>query len=110
MTRRTVHRWRTRPVRLPFPDPAAPEPLHYCAWFQQLLGAGFAVAGRDPQAVFLTQPTRSPVVRRTPSPESMSGTATHQSDCDGGAEKALEEALELLGQRRAGIAVLRAAG
>jgi hypothetical protein len=41
------------------------EAVHYRDWFQMLLNAGFSVAGKDPLAVFLTQISRSPVVRRS---------------------------------------------
>lgn len=47
---------------------AAPEgasPIHYRRWFELLEEAGFGVSGRDPLAVFLTQVSRSPLVRRT---------------------------------------------
>lgn len=43
-------------------------PRHYGDWYAELLNAGYAVAGRDPQAAFLTQLNRSPVVRRDPEP------------------------------------------
>ena len=42
--------------------------LHYREWFDLLTGAGHAVAGKDPLAVFLTQLTRSPVVRKSATP------------------------------------------
>ncbi|MDO8210836.1 hypothetical protein [Conexibacter sp. CPCC 206217] len=46
--------------------PAGPaEPIHYKDWFRELEAAGHRVAGKDPLAVFLTQISRSPVVRRT---------------------------------------------
>lgn len=45
------------------PDPAAP--IHYREWFRLLESAGREVAGKDPLAVFLTQISRSPVVRRS---------------------------------------------
>jgi hypothetical protein len=38
------------------------QPIHYAEWFQTFTGAGFGIAGRDPQAVFLTQITRSVLV------------------------------------------------
>jgi hypothetical protein len=41
------------------------EAVHYRDWFQLLVDAGFSVAGKDPLAVFLTQISRSPVVRRS---------------------------------------------
>jgi hypothetical protein len=40
------------------------EALHYRQWYELLVAAGYAVAGKDPLAVFLTQITRSPVVRK----------------------------------------------
>src|SRR5262249_47681967 len=44
------------------------EALHYRQWCDLLLDAGYAIAGKDPLAVFLTQITRSPVVRRSSQP------------------------------------------
>lgn len=46
----------------------ATAPIHYRAWFELLEAAGHAVAGKDPLAVFLTQISRSPVVRRAAEP------------------------------------------
>lgn len=46
-------------------DPARPEALHYRDWFEKVRRAGFEVAGKDPLAVFLTQISRSPVVRKS---------------------------------------------
>ncbi|ADB51458.1 hypothetical protein [Conexibacter woesei] len=45
--------------------PGGAEPIHYKTWFHELETAGHHVAGKDPLAVFLTQISRSPVVRRT---------------------------------------------
>ena len=39
-------------------------PIHYTDWYQLLTEAGYGVAGRDPQATFLTQIGRSPIVHR----------------------------------------------
>jgi hypothetical protein len=41
------------------------EALHYRAWFRTLADAGYSVTGKDPLAVFLTQISRSPVVRKS---------------------------------------------
>jgi exonuclease VII small subunit len=41
---------------------------HYTEWFQELLDHGYAVAGRDPLAAFLTQLNRSPAVLRESEP------------------------------------------
>jgi hypothetical protein len=41
------------------------EALHYREWYLLLQNAGYAVAGKDPLAVFLTQLTRSPAVRKS---------------------------------------------
>jgi hypothetical protein len=44
---------------------AAPEqPIHYAEWFKRFSEAGYSIAARDPLANFLTQVSRSPVVRR----------------------------------------------
>jgi hypothetical protein len=39
--------------------------LHYREWFQMLGEEGYAVEGKDPLAVFLTQISRSPVVQKS---------------------------------------------
>lgn len=44
--------------------PRHPQALHYRDWFALLDECGYSVAGKDPLAVFLTQLSRSPVVRR----------------------------------------------
>jgi hypothetical protein len=44
------------------------EALHYRRWYELVQAAGYAVAGKDPLAVFLTQVTRSPVVRKSSEP------------------------------------------
>jgi hypothetical protein len=44
--------------------PRQPQALHYREWFALLGQGGYSVAGKDPLAVFLTQLSRSPVVRR----------------------------------------------
>jgi hypothetical protein len=41
------------------------EAIHYRDWYDLLLEAGYAIAGKNSQAVFLTQITRSPVVRKS---------------------------------------------
>lgn len=38
------------------------EAIHYRRWYELLTEAGYAVAGKNPHAVFLTQLSRSPVV------------------------------------------------
>lgn len=43
-------------------------PIHYMDWFKLLRDAGYGVDAQDPQAAFLTQITRSPVVRRADAP------------------------------------------
>ncbi len=67
-TNRTVLRGpaiREAAVLLLRDDPHGAEALHYREWFERLTAAGFAVVGKDPLAVFLTQITRSPVVRKS---------------------------------------------
>jgi hypothetical protein len=39
-------------------------PLHYQRWYELLRAEGFAAGGKDPLATFLTQLSRSPVVKR----------------------------------------------
>jgi hypothetical protein len=55
---------RAAAVRVLLAHPRRPEALHYRQWFELLAEAGYAVAGKDPLAVFLTQLSRSPLVRR----------------------------------------------
>jgi hypothetical protein len=52
-------------VRLLLARPEGIEALHYRDWFDLVNSEGFVVAGKDPLAVFLTQISRSPVVRRS---------------------------------------------
>lgn len=42
--------------------------VHYRTWFELLRQQGFVPAGKDPLATFLTQISRSPVVRRSTAP------------------------------------------
>ena len=55
---------RVAAVRVLLSQPRRREALHYREWFELLAGAGYSVAGKDPLAVFLTQLSRSPLVRR----------------------------------------------
>lgn len=52
-------------VRLLAESAEAGRPVHYKRVFDMLGGAGFAVGGKDPLATFLTQFSRSPLVRKT---------------------------------------------
>jgi hypothetical protein len=52
-------------VRLLLERGVSIERIHYREWFELVRDAGFEVIGKDPHAVFLTQITRSPVVRKT---------------------------------------------
>ena len=42
--------------------------MDYREWYELMLGAGLTVAGKDPLAVFLTQLSRSPVLRKGTQP------------------------------------------
>ncbi|HJS92645.1 MAG TPA: hypothetical protein VJ741_00175 [Solirubrobacteraceae bacterium] len=55
-------------VRALIAQPGPIEALHYRQWYELLLEAGFRVAGKDPLAVFLTQLSRSPLVRKSSAP------------------------------------------
>jgi hypothetical protein len=46
----------------------AGEGIHYVEWLGLLEEAGWAVDGKDPRAVFLTQVSRAPMIRRTTVP------------------------------------------
>jgi hypothetical protein len=54
-------------VRLLAETAHADEAVHYRTWFELLTSQGYTPAGKDPLATFLTQLSRSPVVRRTTS-------------------------------------------
>ena len=77
-------------------QPEAPQALHYRAWFDALEAAGYEVAGKDPLAVFLTQLSRSPVVRR--------GTQSGVYELDPGAPRRLRDRLDALHAELRGIA------
>lgn len=55
-------------VRVLIEQPEQIDALHYRRWYELVRDAGYAVAGKDPLAVFLTQVTRSPVVRKSSEP------------------------------------------
>jgi len=68
----------------------------YREWFDALVAAGYEVAGKDPLAVFLTQLSRSPVVRR--------GTQSGVYELDPGAPRRLRDRLDALHAELRGIA------
>ena len=76
--------------------PERPQALHYRAWFDALVTAGHEVAGKDPLAVFLTQLSRSPVVRR--------GTQSGVYELDADAPRRLRAELDALHAELRGIA------
>jgi hypothetical protein len=55
-------------VRVLIAQPGPIEALHYRRWYDLLVEAGFRIAGKDPLAVFLTQLSRSPLVRKASAP------------------------------------------
>jgi hypothetical protein len=55
-------------VRVLIGQPDHIDALHYRRWYELLDAAGYRVAGKDPLAVFLTQLSRSPVVRKATQP------------------------------------------
>ncbi len=44
--------------------PQGASPIHYRAWYRLVVERGLRISGRNPEASFLTQITRSPVVKR----------------------------------------------
>lgn len=46
-------------------DEGDADALHYREWYERVRAAGYAVAGKDPLAVFLTQLSRSPALRKS---------------------------------------------
>lgn len=55
-------------VRLLAASEHADRPIHYQAWFELLVRAGFGIKAQDPLGTFLTQVTRSPVVQKAGGP------------------------------------------
>ncbi len=55
-------------VQVLISQPEHIEAIHYRRWYELLLHAGYSVAGKEPLAVFLTQVSRSPVVRKATEP------------------------------------------
>lgn len=55
-------------VRVLLAQPEQIEALHYRRWYELLTEAGYTVAGKDPLAVFLTQLSRSPLIRKASAP------------------------------------------
>jgi hypothetical protein len=52
-------------VRVLASSPRSGSPIHYRRWLELVEQAGYTVMGKDVPAVFLTQLSRSPVVRKT---------------------------------------------
>lgn len=55
-------------VQVLLAEPSQIEAIHYRRWYELVTHAGYAVVGKDPLAVFLTQVTRSPLVRKATQP------------------------------------------
>jgi len=75
-------------VQVLLDQPGRPEALHYRDWYERLVAAGYAVDGKDPLAVFLTQISRSPVITR--------GTTTGVYSLDPQAPRRLRQRLDEL--------------
>jgi hypothetical protein len=52
-------------VRVLAQSERAHDALHYRAWYRLFVDAGYSIVGKDAEASFLTQLSRSPVVRRS---------------------------------------------
>lgn len=55
-------------VRVLLRQPEFIEALHYRRWYDLLVADGYAIRGKNPAAVFLTQLSRSPVIRKSSQP------------------------------------------
>jgi hypothetical protein len=55
-------------VQVLIEQPERVEAVHYRRWYELVQRAGYSIAGKDPLAVFLTQVSRSPVVRKATEP------------------------------------------
>jgi seryl-tRNA synthetase len=83
---------RTTAVAVLLASDSPDRPIHYREWYELLSSAGHSVRGRDPQAVFLTRLSRSPLVVR--------GPATGSYRLDRTARRRLRHRLELLREQR----------
>jgi hypothetical protein len=68
------------------------EAIHYRDWFGLVSGEGYTITGKDPLAVFLTQISRSPVVRRS----TQAGVYELDRDATGRLRRQLDELHEQL--------------
>ena len=75
-------------VRVLLEHPEGAQAMHYREWFELVMSAGYRVAGKDPLAVFLTQLSRSPALRR--------GTRSGVYELDLAAETRLRARLDRL--------------
>jgi hypothetical protein len=71
------------------------EAMHYREWYELLERAGHTIAGKDPLAVFLTQISRSPAVRR--------GNRAGVYELDRGAAHRLRQQLDALHRELNGL-------
>jgi hypothetical protein len=55
-------------VRLLAASEAGARPIHYQAWYELVIRAGFGITARDPLGTFLTQISRSPIVQKAEGP------------------------------------------
>ena len=55
-------------VQVLLSQPLYIEAIHYGAWYDMVITAGYEITGKNPKAVFLTQITRSPVVKKAVEP------------------------------------------
>jgi chaperonin cofactor prefoldin len=75
-------------VRVLLEHPEGAQAMHYREWFELVASAGYRIAGKDPLAVFLTQLSRSPALRR--------GTRSGVYELDLAAETRLRARLDRL--------------
>jgi hypothetical protein len=79
-------------VELLLSRPDGIEALHYREWFDLVTAEGYAIVGKDPLAVFLTQISRSPVVRRS----TQAGVYEIDRDASGALRRELDDLHEQL--------------
>jgi DNA repair ATPase RecN len=84
-------------VRVLVSSGRAEAPIHYREWFELLHDAGYDVAGKRPDAVFLNQIARSPAVKTT--------TKAGLYELDQEAPRRLRQRLEELQHALSGLAV-----
>lgn len=94
-------------VKLLAAHPEGSRPIHYRRWLAVVEAAGYSISGKRPEAVFLGQVLRSPLVRASTQPgiysldlNAPSALQKHLNELDGELHRALDASSEVREERR----------